>query len=44
MREKIATGEIKTPHLQDGDMVEIEMLDADSVSLFGRIAQVVRVG
>lgn len=44
MREKIETGEIRTPHLQDGDTVEIEMLDADDVSLFGRIAQVVRVG
>ena len=44
MREKIEFGEIRTPHLQDGDTVEIEMLDAAGASLFGRIEQVVRVG
>lgn len=39
MIEKIDTGEIKTPFLQYGDQVEIEMRDADGKSIFGRISQ-----
>ena len=39
MREKIATGEIRTPHLKFGDTVTIEMLDAAGASIFGRIEQ-----
>ena len=39
MREKIETGEMKTPFLAAGDRVEIEMLDRDGKSLFGKIEQ-----
>lgn len=41
MREKIETGEIKTPFLKAGDVVEIEMKNAAGQSLFGRIHQTV---
>ena len=37
--EKIAAGAIKTPFLQDGDQLEIEMCDAQERSIFGKIAQ-----
>ncbi len=39
MREKIATGEFVTPFLKEGDHVQIEMLDDDGKSIFGRIDQ-----
>lgn len=39
MIEKIDLGEIHTPFLQYGDRVEIEMLDKNGKSIFGRIAQ-----
>ncbi len=39
MREKIATGEIATPHLRFGDTVAIEMVGEDGASIFGRIEQ-----
>jgi len=39
MIEIIETGAPKTPFMQAGDTVEIEMLDAEGKSLFGRIAQ-----
>lgn len=39
MREKIETGEFKTPFLKDGDHVQIEMLDAEGNNLFGTIDQ-----
>lgn len=39
MIEKIETGEFKTPFLQYGDLVRIEMLDASGNSLFGAIEQ-----
>ena len=39
MLEKIATGEFKTPYMQVGDRVEIEMFDAKGHSVFGRIDQ-----
>ncbi len=39
MREKIDSGEFKTPFLKDGDRVELEMLDDAGQSIFGRIAQ-----
>lgn len=39
MLEKIAQGEIKTPFLQDGDRLEIKMLDPQGRSIFGEIAQ-----
>ncbi|WP_119166001.1 fumarylacetoacetate hydrolase family protein [Algihabitans albus] len=42
MVEKIRTGEIATDFLAFGDRVRIEMLDADSQSLFGAIDQEVR--
>jgi len=41
MLEKIATGEITTPFLQDGDRVKIEMLDNKGQSIFGAIEQTV---
>lgn len=41
MREKLRLGEMRTPLLQFGDRVEIEMLDRDGQSIFGRINQVV---
>lgn len=37
--EKIAQGEIKTPFLQDGDRLEIKMLNAQGCSIFGEIVQ-----
>lgn len=39
MREKLDLGVMKTPHLQFGDTVRIEMLDADGNSVFGAIDQ-----
>ena len=39
MIEKIATGEFKTPFMQPGDTVRIDMLDADGHSIFGAIEQ-----
>ena len=39
MLEKIATGEISTPFLQDGDKIKIEMLDKTGQSIFGAIEQ-----
>jgi len=39
MREKIDTGEFRTPFMKFGDTVEIEMTDANGQSLFGRISQ-----
>ncbi len=39
MREKIETGEFKTPFLKDGDHVQIEMLDAEGHNIFGTIDQ-----
>ncbi|MCJ8350668.1 fumarylacetoacetate hydrolase family protein [Moritella sp.] len=43
MLEKIATGEISTPFLQDGDKIKIEMLDKTGQSIFGAIEQMVAV-
>jgi fumarylacetoacetate (FAA) hydrolase len=39
MIEKLTLGEMKTPHLQFGDTVRIEMLDAEGRSVFGAIDQ-----
>ncbi len=39
--EKIADGEPKTPFMQFGDSIRIEMLDADGFSIFGEIDQTV---
>lgn len=39
MLEKIATGQITTPFLQDGDRVKIEMRDQAGQSIFGAIDQ-----
>ncbi len=39
MIETIEQGEPKTPFMKPGDFIEIEMLDAEGHSLFGRIAQ-----
>lgn len=39
MIEKIDQGEIKTRFLQAGDQIEIEMLDPNGKSLFGKIKQ-----
>lgn len=39
--ETIADGKPKTPFMQFGDRIEIEMLDKDGHSIFGRINQVV---
>ncbi|EDM68362.1 fumarylacetoacetate hydrolase family protein [Moritella sp. PE36] len=39
MLEKIASGEISTPFLQEGDKVKIEMLDKTGRSIFGAIEQ-----
>ncbi|MFW7378191.1 MAG: fumarylacetoacetate hydrolase family protein [Oligoflexus sp.] len=39
MIEKIDLGEIKTPFLQYGDQVEIEMVDPAGQSIFGQISQ-----
>jgi fumarylacetoacetate (FAA) hydrolase len=41
MIEKIDTGEFKTPFMNYGDTVSIEMFSADGDSLFGRIEQTV---
>jgi fumarylacetoacetate (FAA) hydrolase len=41
MLEIIDSGQAKTPYMARGDRVEIEMLDADGRSVFGRIDQVV---
>ena len=41
MIEKIDTGEFKTPFMQYGDKVGIEMFNADGASIFGRIEQTV---
>jgi fumarylacetoacetate (FAA) hydrolase len=41
MLEKLTLGEIKTPHLQFGDTVRIEMFGHDGQSVFGAIDQVV---
>ncbi|MGS0741079.1 fumarylacetoacetate hydrolase family protein [Glaciimonas sp. GG7] len=41
MLEKIATGEMKTPFLQFGDTVRIEMLNVEGKSIFGAIDQMV---
>ena len=41
MREKLATGSIRTPFMHFGDRVRIEMLDDEGRSLFGAIDQVV---
>jgi len=40
--ETIATGKPETPFMSFGDRVEIEMLDENGQSLFGKIDQVVR--
>lgn len=37
--EKLETGEVKTPFLQFGERVHIEMLDKDGTSIFGAIDQ-----
>ena len=39
MIEKIETGEFRTPFLQRGDMVRIEVLDAANQTIFGAIEQ-----
>jgi fumarylacetoacetate (FAA) hydrolase len=39
MLEKIDDGEFKTPFMSFGDTVEIEMLDGNGQSIFGRIQQ-----
>ncbi|MFT4705394.1 MAG: fumarylacetoacetate (FAA) hydrolase [Bradymonadia bacterium] len=39
MIEKIETGEFKTPFMDFGDTVQIDMHDADGVNLFGTISQ-----
>ena len=44
MLEVIASGEAKTPFLQDGDVVRIEMNDENGRSIFGAIEQRVRIG
>ena len=41
MIETIEQGEAKTPFMRAGDCIEIEMLDAFGVSLFGKISQTV---
>jgi fumarylacetoacetate (FAA) hydrolase len=42
MIETIAGGAPKTPFMKFGDRVEIEMLDAQGKSIFGRIDQTLR--
>jgi fumarylacetoacetate (FAA) hydrolase len=44
MIETIEQGKPSTPFMKAGDTIEIEMLDADGRSLFGRIAQKVVAG
>jgi fumarylacetoacetate (FAA) hydrolase len=39
MIETIETGAPKTPFMKVGDRIEVEMLDPDGRSLFGRISQ-----
>lgn len=39
MKEKIATGEMSTPFLKEGDTVKIEMFDPEGKNLFGTIFQ-----
>lgn len=41
MLEKLTLGEMKTPHLQFGDTIRIEMFDAAGKSIFGAIEQTV---
>jgi fumarylacetoacetate (FAA) hydrolase len=41
MLEIIDSGQAKTPYMARGDRVQIDMLDADGRSVFGRIDQVV---
>jgi fumarylacetoacetate (FAA) hydrolase len=41
--EMIADGQPSTPFMKHGDVVRIEMLDADGASIFGAIEQTVRV-
>ena len=43
MIETIATGSATTPFLKNGDKVEIEMIDANGVNLFGTISQTVKI-
>jgi len=42
MKETIATGSASTPYMKPGDVVEIEMLDAQNNNLFGTIEQQVK--
>ncbi len=42
MVETLLTGTVTTSYLKAGDEIRIEMLDADGVSIFGAIEQVVR--
>lgn len=44
MKEVLDLGEAKTPFLQNGDVVSIEMLDQNGDSLFGKIEQKVIIG
>ncbi len=44
MIETIDQGKPTTPFMKAGDTIEIEMLDAEGHSLFGRIAQKVVAG
>ena len=44
MLEVVADGGAKTPFLQDGDVVRIEMKDENGRSIFGAIEQRVRIG
>ena len=41
MIETIALGEAKTPFMQPGDTVRVEMRDKDGHSIFGAIEQTV---
>ncbi len=44
MVEKLRNGQPVTPFLRDGDVVRIEMLDADGHTIFGAIEQKVVIG
>ena len=44
MIETIEEGKPTTPFMKAGDTIEIEMLDPEGQSLFGRIAQKVVAG
>jgi fumarylacetoacetate (FAA) hydrolase len=44
MAETIRHGEPQTPFLRDGDVVRIEMKDAQGHSIFGAIEQRARIG